>query len=120
LLNCGLLMMTATPFVKRSSRSECQESLVAIVTLSLADSPRLISALGDDATPLHSLHLVAPPGMKQQGLGHRAQGADTDPLRLNACIGKLPNRGGPNIQAVAVGLGIGAKGSTGPQLFQAA
>jgi hypothetical protein len=60
-------MMTATPFVKRSSRSECQESLVAIVTLSLVDS-----ALGDDATPLNSFDLVAPPGMEQQGLGHRA------------------------------------------------
>ena len=67
LLNCGLLMITAPPFVNGDGRSEWAVSVVAIVTLSLADS-----ALGDDATPLNSLHLVAPPGVEQQGLGHRA------------------------------------------------
>ena len=60
-------MITAPPFVNADGRSEWAVSVLAIVTLSLVDS-----ALGDDATPLNSFDLVAPPGMEQQGLGHGA------------------------------------------------
>lgn len=44
------------------------------------------SGLGHDSTPLHSLHLIATPGVKKQGIGHRAQGAHADVGRGNALV----------------------------------
>jgi hypothetical protein len=38
------------------------------------DEAQMRSGLADNTAPLHGLHPITPPGMKQQGLRQRAQG----------------------------------------------